>query len=1156
MVVAAAYRDATMTIEIADPPPRPQPTALWSRLLPVAVAVAMTATAALLYRGGMSRNPMLVAFPVMMLASAGLTVMSGRRGDLDADRRDYLDYLSGLRATVCRLAGEQRAGLLVEHPDPRALWTLEGADRGHGHPGLVRVGIGPVPLATPLVGPRTRGRTDPVTAAAVRSFLDAHSRIVDAPITIALGEPLSLHGEPEAVRALLRAIICQLAHRHGPHELALIGVFDTTRAAEWEWLKWLPHQRDPHSRVPLPARVVMVVDGDGGAAPIPGGEVTRLSVGGSGPGLWIGPGNVLRRDDSVLGSADQLSSLDALVCARRLAGCIGRHGTNWEQLSGIDRPDRSDVNSLWRNGDGQLRVAIGTTADGAPLDLCINEAAEGGMGPHGLCVGATGSGKSELLRTIVLGMIARHSPDEVNLVLVDFKGGATFLGFDGIRHIAALITNLADAEPLVTRMRDALSGEITRRQELLRTAGCAGVADYRAGGGRAPLPTLLIIVDEFSELLHQHPDFVDMFVTLGRLGRSLGMHLLLASQRVDEGRLRGLESHLSYRICLKTLSAAESRIALGSAAAYELPATPGAGYLRAGSAEPTRFQAGYVSGPAAGMNDAAPRLFTSRAPRASSVTVLESVVGRLAGHGSPAHQVWLPPLGAPSALGELLSAARPPLRVPIGVVDQPLRQQRTPLLLDLSGATGNVAVLGGPQAGKSTALCTVIAALASTHAARDVQFYCLDFGGGLLQRFGGLPHVGQVASAHQPELVSRTIAELEYVIAGREDRFPRLGISSMAEYRRLLAAGDPRCADERFGDVFLVIDGWARLRRDFEPLESSITGLAAAGLSYGVHVMVAAARWAELRPALRDQLGTRIELRLGDPADSELDRRCAQQVPLGVPGRGLTEGGLHMLIADPSGVPAPRDDGYRAPGVRVLPGRVERADVLAAGDDTQVLLGLDERELSAAAIDFDRQPHLMVLGDAGSGKTSVLRMLCAEIIRTDESARLIVVDYRRSLLGVTPGGYAASAPALAELLPGLLGVLRERMPGAAVTAAQLRDRSWWSGPQLYLVVDDYELVGAGSPNPLAPIVEFLPYAGDLGFHMLLARRTGGAARTMFDALPAALRDLGAMGLMLSGRPEDGPLFDGARPLPLPPGRGTLLTRGEGARRIQVGWLPP
>ncbi|MGV0360259.1 FtsK/SpoIIIE domain-containing protein [Corynebacterium mastitidis] len=227
--------------------------------------------------------------------------------------------------------------------------------------------------------------------------------------------------------------------------------------------------------------------------------------------------------------------------------------------------------------------------------LDLKESAHGGMGPHGLCIGATGSGKSELLRTLVVGLTATHSPEELTLILVDFKGGATFLGLDRLPHTSAVITNLEQESVLVERMHDAIAGEMNRRQEVLRAAGnFANVHDYEAArrAGRDdldPMPALLIVVDEFSELLGQHPDFADLFVAVGRLGRSLHVHLLLASQRLEEGRLRGLDSHLSYRIGLRTFSAAESRQVLGVPDAHDLPAVPGMGFIKVGPQDVVGF---------------------------------------------------------------------------------------------------------------------------------------------------------------------------------------------------------------------------------------------------------------------------------------------------------------------------------------------------------------------------------------------------------------------------------------------------------------------------------------------------------------------------------------------------------------------------------------
>src|SRR5690606_34989607 len=210
----------------------------------------------------------------------------------------------------------------------------------------------------------------------------------------------------------------------------------------------------------------------------------------------------------------------------------------------------------------QLRVPIGTDPDGNPVLLDLKASAAGGIGPHGLLVGATGSGKSELLRTIVLGLAATHSSEHLNLVLIDYKGGATFASLDRLPHTAAVLPHLADQLPLVERLGAALDGEPVRRQELLRDAGDrpSPRADERAraaGARLPPLPVLLVVCDEFSGLLAAEPDFIDLFVQIGRVGRSLGVRLLLASQRLDEGRLRGLETHLSYRIGLRTFSALE-----------------------------------------------------------------------------------------------------------------------------------------------------------------------------------------------------------------------------------------------------------------------------------------------------------------------------------------------------------------------------------------------------------------------------------------------------------------------------------------------------------------------------------------------------------------------------------------------------------------------
>ncbi|NLE99141.1 MAG: type VII secretion protein EccCb, partial [Propionibacterium sp.] len=636
---------------------------------------------------------------------------------------------------------------------------------------------------------------------------------------------------------------------------------------------------------------------------------------------------------------------------------------DYPAMLGVGDPLTLDPRQAWRPRPmrNHLRIPFGTADDGSAVELDIKESAQGGMGPHGICIGATGSGKSEFLRTLVLGLAMTHSTEQLNFILVDFKGGATFLGLDELPHVSAVITNLEGELSLVDRMQDAIGGELDRRMEVLRSAGnFKNREDYenarQAGADIPPMPSLFIVVDEFSELLTARPDFIDLFVQIGRVGRSISVHQLLASQRLEENKLRGLDTFLSYRIALRTFSPAESRTVLGVPDAYELPTPPGNGYLKYDTTGMTRFKAAYVSGPWHGSETAEPsqqqpmdeglpvesrawvppvREFTvdyvhpvlppepepevapppgddvvvQPARAAAPVveedddddeeTMLSIAVSRLKGHGWPAHKVWLPPLDEPPTmdlvLGGLeesergLQAANPAwlgkLRAPVGLIDRPRHQRRDPWWIDFSGSGGNLGVAGGPQAGKSMALRAGIAALALTHTPQEVGFYCLDFGGGGLTSMRDLAHIGSVTGRLDVDRVRRTVAELTSLRSARELQFAELGIDSMTTYRRGRADGSIP-ADRFPTDVFLVIDGWATLKSEFELLEPQIQALAAGGLGFGIHLWVSAAKWSEIRAATKDMLQSRIELKLGDAFDSEIDRKVQAIVPTGRPGRG------------------------------------------------------------------------------------------------------------------------------------------------------------------------------------------------------------------------------------------------------------------------------
>ncbi|MEU6772134.1 type VII secretion protein EccCa [Streptomyces sp. NPDC046759] len=1246
----------------------------------------------------------MIASTVAMSIAMVVRFRRGSQGQLADLRRDYLSYLSQTRMAAVKTAKAQRDAQYYLHPSPEQLWALvaEGSRVWERRPGdedfaHVRIGLGPQPLATPLISPETGPveQLEPLTAGAMQRFLATHETVGDLPMAVSLRAfyHVTISGEPQSVRSCARALVGSLASLHSSEDLIIAVATGREALAHWDWAKWLPHVQatdevdgagsrrligtDPRRLEDLLSlrltgrprfhpgasplldapHIVFVLDdisllpdsvlaNPEGLQGVTVVEVVpgELTTAGGDLNVVVQPG-ALRLESGhgeiYEGLPDALSYESAEALARQLAPLRMASGGDDDQpllanleftdLLGLGDAASVDTKRTWRPRAlaERLRVPIGVGEDGRPVMLDLKEAAQEGMGPHGLCIGATGSGKSELLRTLVLGLAVTHSSETLNFVLADFKGGATFAGMAQMPHVAAVITNLADDLTLVDRMGDSIRGELNRRQELLRDAGnYANIHDYEkaraAGAPLQPIPSLVLVIDEFSELLTAKPDFIEMFVQIGRIGRSLGVHLLLASQRLEEGRLRGLETYLSYRIGLRTFSAAESRAALGVPDAYELPNVPGSGFLKFGTDEMVRFKAAYVSGvyrsgpQRASLGggplpvDRRPVLFTAtevpvqytaipqqRTAPATEVdealadTVLDVIVRRLEAQGPAAHQVWLPPLESPPSLDALLpglaavqgrgltqpnyeGAGR--LIVPVGLVDKPYEQRRDRLMLDFSGAAGHMQIIGGPQSGKSTLLRSLICSFALTHTPHEVQFYGLDFGGGGMAAVDGLPHVGGVASRLDPERVRRTVSEVYGVLTRREEYFRSAGIASIADYRSRRARGEISVTDQPWGDVFLIIDGWGNFRTDYEALEPAVLDIAARGLGYGIHVVITASRSMEVRANLKDHLMNRLELRLGDVMDSEIDRKVAVNVPTGVPGRGLSPQKLHFMAA------VPRIDGltsdtdlaeataalstevgrhWQAPGapkVRLLPRRLEAVQ-LPPGDrfpKQGVAFAQDEDNLEPVFLDFEQDPFFLVFGESESGKSNLLRLLLKQLSLRygGDEAKFFVVDNRRSLLDITPASHLAEyIPMSSQMdhhMTALADLMQRRTPTADVTPQQLRDRSWWRGPQVFVVIDDYDLVSTSSGNPLNGLTEMLPFARDVGVRFIIARSSAGASRASYEPFMQRMKELGAQGIVLAGDPAEGDILGGVRPRPMPAGRGVFVSRKRGKPLVQTG----
>ncbi|TLH70742.1 type VII secretion protein EccCa [Mycolicibacterium aubagnense] len=522
-------------------------------------------------------------------------------------------------------------------------------------------------LAGPMAAPQAH--LEPVSHMWVTKFLRTHGLVHDCPKLVILKSypTIAVGGDPEGSRGLLAAMICHLAVFHPPDLLQIRVLMDDLDDPDWAWLKWLPHvqsqtefddagpkrlvftkpdgladltARGPHSAdAPPSGPYVLVVDLTGGKAgfPVDGrAGVTVITKGNhkSGYRIKVNPdGSCEDRAANqpwreVTTVTDSVTPTSAGRLARKLAGwsitgTIIDKGTRvqkkvsseWHHLVGA-RTVEEVTPRRWRmysdTDQDRLRIPFGhQLKNGEIMHLDIKEGAEFGAGPHGMLIGTTGSGKSEFLRTLILSLVATHHPDQINLLLTDFKGGSTFLGMENLPHTAAVVTNMEEEAELVSRMGEVLTGELDRRQNILRQAGMqvgaagalSGVAEYEKyrerGADLPPLPTLFVVVDEFAELLQNHPDFIALFDRICRVGRSLRVHLLLATQSLNTGgaRIDKLEPNLTYRIALRTTSSAESKAVIGTPEAqYITNKESGVGFLRVGMEDPVKFKSIYTGG--------------------------------------------------------------------------------------------------------------------------------------------------------------------------------------------------------------------------------------------------------------------------------------------------------------------------------------------------------------------------------------------------------------------------------------------------------------------------------------------------------------------------------------------------------------------------------
>lgn len=1005
-VAALAPRVVPMPPSVSQPPP------------PVKLDV-ITLAAPLLLAGVMAvlLDP---RYAIMGLASPVLALASycsqRRRQHRDSRRvrRESAHKLQSFAAALAAAHADARIALLAR-PDLGRL--AASAYSGEGlwesrpdHDDFLQVEIGTGNLHwTPTYEDRPREISAPVKA-----LVDEHSTLTAVPVAVDLRRSLGVEGSTAA--SLVRALVLRLALTHGPADVRIAVLTTCSRGGEWEWARWLPHCDGAFCGLSLVAAGVDAIDELVGplsaaiateSAPwlivvvddaslvaeraqparrlLSGARASAIVVGSSSwplPGLCAATASTQRHAVAELitvegGVPVGLAAAEVSVAAaEELAARLARYRDPEDVLAtrlpdsvplldllDLRRTTAQRVVDRWRENQAGLRIPIGQTAD----DVLVIDAVHDG--PHALVAGTTGAGKSELLRSFVASLAATADAEHINFLLVDFKGGSAFDRAAALPHTVGVVTDL-DAQ-LTERALRCLKAELKTREHQLRDAGFDNIGDYQRSRSRdtpalSPLPRLFVVVDEFAALAAEFPEFIDSLVDIGQRGRSLGVHIILATQRPAGVVKDSLRANANLRIALRLLDAADSRDVIGDPAAAHLSRrNPGRGLVRFGPSELVAFQTASITGTTPSEPPPPIRRLGAEEASIEGPSDLERLVAaiveahRAQGLATP-RRPWPAPLPAHLPLH---TTAVYDGEIEFGLADAPDEQCQLPARW--RPQRGPLALIGLAGSGTTTALATVALTVAGHTPPADAHMYLVDGGAGELKPLADLPHCGAYITLDETE---------------RMERLWRLLQQQIHERKRTRATSPA---------IFVFIDSAAAFGREESDYRATLARLFAEGPSVGVHFAFSADRQNALGHHAEVTVAERMLFRLADRSEYALAGIRNVDGRALVAGRGyLLPATLEVHVARSTDMSVAVAEicarwlhtRSPAPGVECLPAFVPARSLPPPKVETEQVslpLGLLDRTLAPAWLTLRAGDHVLVTGSARSGKSNLLlALLC------------------------------------------------------------------------------------------------------------------------------------------------------------------------------------
>ncbi len=1174
-------QDTRFVLPTEPKPPR-------GRSLPIIgmVAPLVMATVMVLALGSMRYALFAIMSPMLVLGN----YLQGKAGGKKTHRelmKEYREQKAQVEEDAQAALADERRLRRSQAPDPaEAVLVATGPrsqlwERRRDDPDYLalRVGLSELPSAVTL--------DDPAQLSHKREVVWT---VPDAPVTVSLAERgvVGVAGDPDFIGSVASWMVAQAAVLHSPRDLQVYVLTTSEGERTWDWVRWLPHCRpalgqDSMALVGCDADslgrrvaelqqlvaaraaqggdrlttgepdVVVVLDGARRLRFLPG--LVQVLKQGPAVGVYAicldtqerllpeechavvvstGPGRAAVRQQRADSLDDVQVDLVPPSWFQRVARSLAPvrdvtddggdsalpSSSRLLDVMGLEPPTAGAVRQVWSAGGRTTQAPVGDSLDG-PFAIDFSR-----DGPHALVAGTTGSGKSELLQTIVASLAVVNRPDAMTFVLVDYKGGSAFKDCVHLPHTVGMVTDL-DTH-LVERALESLGAELHRREHILSAAGAKDIEDYTdlaaQRGGLDPLPRLMIVIDEFASMVRDLPGFVTGLVNIAQRGRSLGIHLVLATQRPSGVVSPEIRANTNLRIALRVTDKAESLDVIDAQdAALIAKSTPGRAYVRLGHASLVPFQSGRVGGRRPGTRAAqrlepwlAPVGFTDlgrpapdRPPVAAEagdveVTDLSVLVEAIrkandeSGFAAP-HSPWLPALPARLDLDDLPAVATATEDLPAvawALADLPGQQAQRPEVVSLD-TFGHKLVVGSARSGRTQTLRTIAGALADRVSTRDLHLYGLDCGSGGLLPLADLPHCGAVVQRTQPERVMRLLSRLVDEVTARQEVLAAGGFANLTEQRLSVPE------DERLPHVLLMIDRWEGFLAGLADLDggkpqTAVMTLLNDGASVGVHLVVTGDRTLATFKMM-SLTEDRLVLRMNERTDYATLGLNARSLPDEIAdGRGFqSEGAVETQVAVLPGeltgqgqaaairavaasarardAEVPR--AHRPFRVDVLPATISLADAAAYLDGTPpgpmfALLGVGGDDLEAVGPDLSRHPVFMVGGPARSGRSTALLAMTLTLLGAGTEVAVI-----------------APRPSPLRDLDGRPGVR------AVCTDAELTREGFEQlvagDDRLVLVVDDAEL---HKDTPVsAQLKAYVRGAGDAGRGLIVGGTIGDLA---------------------------------------------------------------